>query len=265
MSEIARRTDGDQPVRITSSGGVLTIAIDRPRTRNAIDTATMRAISQHLRALADDVRVVVLTGVGDVFSAGADLGWMAAAADASEADNVEDSRTFEAMLRAVYDTPVPVVARVNGHAIAGASGLVACADLAVAVRSARFGFTEVRLGLVPAMVSSYVVPRIGLGNARRYLLTGELFDAEVARHIGLVHEVCEPDELDVVVDGLIETLLAASGPAQRVTKSLLPTIAASDAPAETETLRVQTIAAARASSDAQQRIRTFLEERGRRG
>lgn len=242
---------------------VVTLTLDRPKARNAIDAELMDAVTSALHQLSDDTRLraVVLTGAGSVFSAGADLTWMAAVADASFEDNVADARRFEAMLRAVADTPVPVLARVNGHAIAGASGLVACTDVAVAVRGARFGFTEAQLGLVPSMVSSYVVPRIGIGNARRYFLTGELFDADRARAIGLVHEVCDPGELDTVVGQVLEQLLAAGPEAQRRTKQLLADLGAPARPADTEQLRVETIARARASDEAQERIRSFLDER----
>lgn len=244
---------------------VVTLTLDRPDARNAIDAELMEAVTAALHGLADDARLraVVLTGAGSVFSAGADLTWMGAVADASFEENVADARRFEAMLRAVADTPVPVLARVNGHAIAGASGLVACTDLAVAVRGARFGFTEARLGLVPSMVSSYVVPRIGIGNARRYFLTGEPFDADRARAIGLVHEVCDPGELDTVVGELMEHVLAAAPEAQRRTKQLLASLGATTHPAETEQLRVETIARARAGDEAQERIRSFLEQRAR--
>jgi methylglutaconyl-CoA hydratase len=253
------------PLRIDRDEGVVTLTLDRPHVKNAIDAELMQALTAAVtdHGADEDVRALVLTGSGDVFSAGADLSWMAAVADASDADNREDSRTFERMLRAVHDAPVPVLARVNGHAIAGASGLIACADIVVAVRGARFGFTEARLGLVPAMVSSYVLPRIGAGNARRYFLTGELFDADRARELGLVHEVCEPDDLDAVFAEVVDHVLAAGPQAQRETKRLLPLVAAGTSPSDTEDLRVETITRARASAEAQQRIRAFLDQRER--
>ena len=242
--------------------GVVTLTLQRPQVRNAFDAALIAAVTEAATRLAadDTVRAVVLTGAGAVFSAGADLNWMLAAGE-GDAGTVDDSRAFESMLRAVHELPMPVLARVNGHAIAGASGLVACADVAVAVRGAKFGFTEVRLGLVPAMISAYVQPRIGVANAHRYFLTGEVFDADRAHALGLVHEVCEPHELDEVVAGLLGTLVAAGPQGQRATKRLIGRIAATPSPADSEQLRLETIARARASEEAQARIRTFLADR----
>jgi methylglutaconyl-CoA hydratase len=243
--------------------GVVTLTLDRPEVRNALDAELMGAIAEAAGGLATDasVRALVLTGAGTVFSAGADLTWMGAMAAYSFEENVADSRGFERMLTAVDAFPAPVIARVNGHAIAGASGLVACADIAVAVRGARFGFTEVQLGLVPAMISAYVVPRIGVSAARRYLLTGELFDADRAHQLGLVAEVCEPDELDRVVGELLDTIVRAGPAAQRAVKQLLPPVIAASRPEDTEQLRVEAIARARVSEEAQTRMRAFFERR----
>ena len=242
--------------------GVVTLTFQRPQVRNAFDGALMGAVTEAATRLAtdDSVRAVVLTGAGTAFSAGADLNWMLSAGATN--DGLDDSRTFESMLRAVHDLPMPVLARVNGHAVAGASGLLACVDIAVAVRGAKFGFTEVRLGLVPAMISAYVLPRIGIANAHRYLLTGEVFDADRAEALGLVHEVCEPDDLDEVFGRILETVVAAGPNGQRVTKQLISQIAATTSPADSEQLRLETIARARASQEAQTRIQAFLSDRG---
>jgi methylglutaconyl-CoA hydratase len=241
--------------------GVVTFTLDRPEVRNALDAALMGAIADAATDLAGDtsVRALVLTGAGSAFSAGADLTWMGAMAAYSFEENVADSRGFERMLRAVDGFPAPVLARVNGHAIAGASGLVACADIAVAVREARFGFTEVQLGLVPAMISAYVVPRIGASAARRYLLTGELFDADRAQQLGLVAEVCEREELDEVVTELLDTIVRAGPAAQRAVKQLLPPVIGASRPEDTEQLRVEAIARARVSDEAQARMRAFFD------
>lgn len=239
---------------------VVTLTFNRPQVRNAFDGALMAAIRERFTELAGDeeVRAVVLTGAGSVFSAGADLNWMVAMADLTFEQNVEDSRGFEGMLRAVHELPAPVLARVNGHAIAGASGLLACVDVAVAVRGARFGFTETRLGLMPAMISAYVQPRIGLANAHRYFVTGELFDADRAHAMGLVHEVCEPDDLDEVFGGVLDAVLAGGPQAQRATKRLIRALDVARSPAETEELRLEGIARARTTSEAQDRIRDFF-------
>jgi methylglutaconyl-CoA hydratase len=240
---------------------VVTLTMNRPEVRNAFGPDLMRALIAALEDLAKDdaVRAVVLTGAGKAFSAGADLTWMSSIVDNSFEENVEDSRGFERMLRAVYDAPMPVLARVNGHALGGAAGLLGCVDIAVAVRGAKFGFTEAKLGIAPAMISAYVQPRIGLANAHRYFLTGGIFDADRAREIGLVQEVCDPDDLDATFDAALDEVLAAGPNAQRETKALVRAIDASNGPDDSEQFRVELISRLRASDEAQSRIRAFLE------
>lgn len=241
--------------------GVVTLTLNRPEVRNAFSPELMGGLLAAFEEVRDDerVRAVVITGRGSAFSAGADLAWMSGLVDNTFEEHVEDSRGFERMLRAVDEAPMPVVARVNGHALGGAAGLLGCVDVTVAVRSATFGFTESRLGLAPAMISSYVQPRIGVANARRYFLTGERFDADQARAIGLVHEVCDPDDLDTVVGDLLDALLAGGPQAQRAIKPLIRGIAASGHPADTEQHRVELISRLRVSEEAQTRMRFFLE------
>lgn len=245
--------------------GVVTLTLNRPEVRNAFGPQMMRDLIDAFDGMRDDdgVRAVVITGAGSAFSAGADLSWMSGLIDNSFDEHVEDSRGFERMLRAVDDAPMPVLARVNGHAMGGAAGLLGCVDIAVAVRGAKLGFTEARLGLAPAMISAYVQPRIGVSNARRYFLTGERFDADAARAMGLVSEVCEPDELDTAFGGVLDAVLAAGPKAQRATKSLIRAIAASSGPADSQQLRVELISRLRVSDEAQDRMRFFLD--GMRG
>ena len=258
--------DSQNPVLIDRDDrDVVTLTLNRPEVRNAFGPQMMRDLIDAFDGLRDDdaVRAVVITGAGAAFSAGADLSWMSGLIDNSFDEHVEDSRGFERMLRAVDDAPMPVLARVNGHAIGGAAGLLGCVDVAVAVRGAKLGFTETRLGLAPAMISAYVQPRIGITNARRYFLTGERFDADAARAMGLVHEVCEPDDLDAVCDAVVDSILAAGPQAQRATKALIRDIAAIPNPAESEQLRVELISHLRVSDEAQTRMRSFLD--GMRG
>lgn len=242
---------------------VVTLTFDRPEVRNAFDPALMTAITRAAERLGSDdrVRAVVLTGAGSAFSAGADLTWMSSMLDNSFEENLADSRRFEAMLRAVHDLPVPVLARVNGHALGGAAGLLGCVDIAVAVRGARFGFTEARLGLAPAMISAYVQPRIGLANARRYLLTGERFDSDRAFHLGLVHEVCDPEELDQVLAGVLAEVLAAGPAAQRAIKPLIAAIDAADDLDATLDHRIELISRLRVSPEGQEGMTSFFERR----
>jgi methylglutaconyl-CoA hydratase len=240
---------------------VVTLTMNRPEVRNAFGPDLMRGLIAAMEELANDdsVRAVVLTGAGTAFSAGADLTWMSSIVDNTFEENVEDSRGFERMLRAVHEAPMPVLARVNGHALGGAAGLLGTVDIAVAVRGARFGFTEARLGIVPAMISAYVQPRIGLANAHRYFLTGEIFDADRAREIGLVQEVCDPGDLDATFGAVVDEVLAAGPNAQRETKALVRAIDASQGPDDSERFRVELISRLRASDEAQTRIRAFLE------
>jgi methylglutaconyl-CoA hydratase len=243
--------------------GVVTLTLDRPEVRNAFDADLMRAITDAVTALAGDetVRALVLTGAGKAFSAGADLNWMSAMVDYSFDENVADSRRFERMLRAVHDFPAPTLARVNGHALGGAAGLLGCVDIAVAVRGAWFGFTEARLGLVPAMISAYVQPRIGVGNARRYFLTGERFDADRAFHLGLVHEVCDPEQLDATVERVLTEVLAAGPQAQREVKRLIAAIDAAEDLDASERLRVELISRVRVGDEGQEGMRAFFDKR----
>ncbi|MEX1177518.1 MAG: enoyl-CoA hydratase-related protein [Nitriliruptor sp.] len=240
--------------------GVLTLTIDRPEVRNAFDGQLQEALTTAFTEVGDDVRVVVITGAGPVFSAGADLNWMRGAVDASFEENVASSRRFEAMLAAVDACPAPVIARVNGHCLAGALGLVTCADIAIAVRGSLFGFSETRLGLAPAMISHYAVRRIGIGPARRYLLTGERFDADRALELGLLADVvADRDGLDAATATLVDALLAAAPGAVRATKQLLATIAASPDPAETVDARVELISRRRVSDEGQAGMAAFFD------
>jgi methylglutaconyl-CoA hydratase len=240
--------------------GVLTLTIDRPEVRNAFDDELQEALTGAFSSVADDVRVVVITGAGSVFSAGADLHWMRSAVDATFEQNVASSRRFEAMLAAVDTCPAPVVARVNGHALAGALGLVTCADVAVAVRGSLFGFSETRLGLAPAMISHYAARRTGIGAARRYLLTGERFDADRARELGLLVDVVEDEaSLDEAVGHLVDAFLAAAPGAVRDTKRLLAEIAATPDPAATVDARVELISRRRTSAEGQAGMAAFFD------
>jgi methylglutaconyl-CoA hydratase len=242
--------------------GVLTLTLSRPEVKNAFDGELQAALTAAFSQVDDDVRVVVVTGAGDVFSAGADLTWMRSAVDASFDDNVASSRTFEAMLAAVDTCPAPVVARVNGHALAGAVGLVACADISVAVRGALMGFSETRLGLAPAMISHYALRRIGLTNARRYLLTGERFDAGRGHEMGLVTEVVDDvAALDTAVEDVVGALLAAAPGAVRDTKRLLAQVAATPDPAASVDARVELIARRRVSEEGQAGMAAFFARR----
>ena len=250
------RTDRDER-------GVVTLTLDRPDARNAFSAQLMRAIARTVEGFVDDpdVRALVLTGEGSAFSAGADLNWMSSLVDNTFEENVEDSRHFERMLRVVNDFPAPTLARVNGHAIGGAAGLLACVDVAVAARGAKIGFSEARLGLAPAMISAYVQDRIGVGHARRYFLSGELFDTDRAFAIGLVHEVCDADELDDTFESVLAEMLKAGPQAQRETKRMIAAVAGAGSLDASEQVRLETIARLRVSEEGQAGMAAFFDKR----
>ena len=235
-------------VSTTRDGDVLRVTLTRPDRRNAFDAST---IDQLTAAFADvgDARVVLLSGEGSSFSAGADLDWMRASVDLdAEANRVEGLRL--ATLFATIDAcPAPVVAAVHGHALGGGAGLVATVDIAVAQTDTMFGFTEVRIGLIPATISPYVIDRIGTTAARRYLLTAELFDAAEAQRIGLISVVA--DDAAAEAERLVETLLTVGPNAVRITKQLVR-----ERPSNEELARL--ISEVRASAEGQAGLQAFL-------
>ena len=235
-------------VSTTRDGDVLRVTLTRPDRRNAFDAAT---IDQLTAAFSDvgDARVVLLSGEGPSFSAGADLDWMRASVDLdAEANRVEGLRL--ATLFATIDAcPAPVVAAVHGHALGGGAGLVATVDIAVAQTDTMFGFTEVRIGLIPATISPYVIDRIGTTAARRYLLTAELFDASEAQRIGLISAVA--DDAAAEAEQLVETLLTVGPDAVRITKQLIR-----ERPSNEELARL--ISEVRASTEGQAGLQAFL-------
>jgi methylglutaconyl-CoA hydratase len=228
----------------------LRVTLARPERRNAFDAALIAELTE---AFADvgDARAVVLAGDGESFCAGADVEWQRASIDLSLEENVGDAMRLYRMCETVDRCPAPVVARVQGYALGGGSGLVACADVAVAARDAVFGFSEVKLGIIPAVISPFVLPKIG-AHARRYFLTGERFDAATALHIGLVHEVA--DDLDGVIDGIVAELLTSGPEAVREAKRLIR-----EQPTGEETAQIA--ARLRSGEEGQEGLRAFLEKR----
>jgi methylglutaconyl-CoA hydratase len=209
-------------IQIADHAGIRELRLNRPEVHNAFDDGLIAELTAALQAAGQDaaVRAVVLTGVGASFSAGADLNWMRGMAKASEAENREDSLRLAALMRTLQFLPKPTIARVNGAAYGGGVGLIACCDIAIGVNTAKFGLTEVKLGLVPAVISPYVIAAIGLRHARRLFLTGEIFDADTAARIGLLHEAVPAEYLDDTVHNVLK-LLAKAGPvAQHEAKRL---------------------------------------------
>jgi methylglutaconyl-CoA hydratase len=237
-------------LRVERAAQVLRVTLQRPERRNAFDAALIADLTE---AFADvgDARAVVLAGDGQSFCAGADVEWQRSSIDLSYEENVEDAMRLYRMCKAIDTCPAPVVARVQGHTLGGGSGLVACSDIAIAAPDAVFGFSEVKLGIIPAVISPYVLPKVG-AHARRYFLTGERFDAQTALRIGLVHELA--DDLDAAVDAVVGELLTAGPEAVRAAKRLVR-----ERPQGAETAQVA--AGLRAGDEGQEGLRAFLEKR----
>src|SRR5437763_2033430 len=238
-------------LRIERDGPLLRITLARPERRNAFDAELIRELTEAFSDV-DDARAVVLAGDGESFCAGADVDWQRSAIDLSYDENVEDALRLYRMLATIDSCPAPVVARVQGYALGGGSGLVCCTDVAVAAPAAVFGFSEVKLGIVPAVISPFVFPRIGTAAARRFFLTGERFDAETALRIGLVHQLAA--DLDAAVDRLVGELLSAGPEATRAAKRLIR-----ERPDGERAARLA--AKLRTSPEGQEGLRAFLDKR----
>ncbi len=223
LSGAANDVSLGSPVTITISGGVARVALNRPDKRNALDRATINALGAALAQCAADtnVRMLQLTGTGNVFCAGADLAEMQAQAHATEAENLAHARELAKVLSALDAFAKPTLARVNGDGYGGALGLIAACDIVVAVESAKFAFTEVRLGIIPAVVSPFVLGKIGESAALRYFLTAETMSASTLKEIGLAHETVPADRLDAACDGIIDAILRGAPGAQAAAKSLI--------------------------------------------
>lgn len=238
------------------------LTLNRPDVRNAFNDEVVAELAAWADGLARDpgVRVVVLAGAGKVFSAGADAAWMARMGAASHADNEADASATAAMFRAINALPVVVVGRIHGAALGGGSGLAAVCDIVVAEDRAIFGFTETKLGILPAMISPFVLPKIGVSAARELFLTGARFDAAKAKAIGLVHAVVPADQLDATVAAFVAEALSAAPTAVAAAKGLIPQVWGRR-PEDVATLTAQAIAAQRVSADGQEGLRAFLEKR----
>lgn len=252
----------DKQLKFAQDASVATLTLNRPDVHNAFNAELIAELSQVLDDLAaSPPRVLVLTGSGSSFSAGADLGWMRAMADATEDQNRADAKRLAAMFRKLDQLPCPTVARVNGAAFGGGVGLISCCDIAVAADHATFGLTEVRLGLIPATIAPFVIARIGASAARRYMQTGERFDAPSAHAIGLVHECCASETLDEKTGGFIDALLTAGPSAVVECKQLIRTIGLKDDASEVDAMTSEWIARLRVAEEGQEGLRAFLDKR----
>ncbi|PAT43779.1 enoyl-CoA hydratase/isomerase family protein [Vandammella animalimorsus] len=253
-----------QAIRIATTGHVATVVLSRPEVRNAFNDEVIAELSQAFVQLgeAPDVRAIVLMAEGKAFCAGADLNWMRRMADYTREENLEDAGKLAFMLRAIYECPKPTIARVQGDVYAGGMGLVAACDMAVAVQAAGFCLSEVKLGLIPATISPYVIRAMGPRASHRYFLTAERFSAQEALRIGFVHEVV-PDEaaLDAKLAELLGALTSASPNAVKECKQLLQDVAERDINAALIAQTVQGIADIRASDEGKEGVQSFLQKR----
>jgi methylglutaconyl-CoA hydratase len=237
-------------LRFERDGPLLRVTLAKPERRNAFDAELIRELHQAFSDVGD-ARAVVLAGEGPSFSAGADVEWQRSSIDLSYDENVEDALRLYRMLEAIDSCPAPVVGRIQGYALGGGSGLAACVDIAIAGEDAVFGFSEVKLGIIPAVISPFVLPRIGSA-ARRYFLTGERFDAQTALRIGLVSEV--KADLDDAVERVVGEILTSGPRAAREAKKLVR-----ERPGGEESARIA--ARLRSGEEGQEGLRAFLERR----
>jgi methylglutaconyl-CoA hydratase len=252
----------DSFLTIRREGPVEHLTLNRPDVRNAFNEQVIAELASWAARAADDpgLRVVVLAGAGKVFSAGADAAWMARMAGYSHAENVKDAEGAAAMFRAINALPCAVIGRIHGAALGGGSGLAAVCDVVVATDTAIFGFTETKLGILPAMISPFVLPKIGVSAARELFLTGMRFDAARAKEIGLVHAVVPESLLDETVQRYVTEVLSAAPSAVAAAKDLIPRVWG-QSPEAVAALTTGAIAAQRVSPEGQDGLRAFLEKR----
>jgi len=252
-----------QPLLLHREGALARLTLNRPELHNAFDAALIAELTTALERVGADpaVRVVVLEGAGASFSAGADLNWMRGMAAASEADNREDSLRLARLMRTLDELPKPTIARVQGAAFGGGVGLVACCDIAIGVPEAKFGLTESKLGLLPAVISPYVIAAIGSRQARRWFASAEIFAADEALRIGLLHDVVNATALDTAVQRQVELLLKAGPVASSTAKSLVRRIAMGGSADDLDTANADLIARLRVSAEGQEGLSAFLDKR----
>jgi methylglutaconyl-CoA hydratase len=253
----------DAAIQLEQQGSIATVWLNRPEVRNAFDEHLIASLTGVLRQIEADpgVRVLVIAGRGKSFCAGGDLAWMRRMAAYSDSENLQDAAALAEMYRALAQFPKPTIARVHGAALGGGTGLVAACDIALATPDASFGTTEVRLGLIPATISPYVITAIGARAAHRYFLTGERFDSDCALRLGLVHEICAAETVDARLAELTGALLAGGPGAQAASKRLIADVAGQ--PLNTQLIADTSarIAATRAGSEAREGIHAFFDKR----
>ena len=249
-------------VIIDREGGIVRVRLNRPEVRNALDQATIATITKIFTELSGDdaIRVVVLSGEGPAFCGGADINYMQASLAWSDEENEHDALRLSRMFRAVDDCPAPVIARIHGACLGGGVGLAVVCDIVIAAEDAMFGFTETKLGIVPAVISPFVLRKIGQSQARALFITGERFDAQRAARIGLAHEIAAASDLDAAVQAKIDELLTSGPQAVRAAKHIAKAVATLP-PEDVPSWTARRTAERRASDEGQEGLRAFLEKR----
>lgn len=252
-----------QSLQLNRLAATATVTLNRPDVRNAFNETTIAEITQVFRELDADatIRAVVLAANGPAFCAGADLNWMRKMADYSHAENIADAGQLAEMLRTIYTCSKPVVAKVQGDCYAGGMGLVAACDIVVSADGANYCLSEVKLGLIPATISPYVIKAMGESAARRYFITAERFSAAEAHRIGFVHELVSAETLDEKVAEIVKSLVSNSPNAVRQAKRLVQEVASRELTGELIAATVEGIAHIRASEEGREGVRSFLEKR----
>ena len=250
-------------LELAIEGAVARIWLNRPELRNAFDDVVIRELGEAFAqaSAATDVRVIVLGANGPAFCAGANLNWMRRAAEFTREQNLADAGGLAAMLRTIHESPKPVIARVQGDVYAGGMGLVAACDIAVSIDTAWYCLSEVKIGLIPATISPYVLRAMGTRAAQRWFLTAERFTAAEAHRIGFVHEVVSADALDAKVAEIVKALASASPAAVRACKTLIADVAGREIDDALVAKTVQGIADIRASEEGREGVQSFLQKR----
>ena len=243
--------------------GICSVTLNRPEIRNAFNDVMIKEITEALVMLESSrqVRIIVLQGAGKSFCAGADINWMRRMADYDEDQNYRDASLMSDMMDRLYRFPKPTLAHVHGAVFGGGVGLVACCDIAIASQNTVFSLSEVKIGLIPSVISPYVVEAIGARNARRYFLSGERFGAPIARHLGLIHECCEDSDLPALKQTILNELLQSAPVAQKIAKAQLQNVVANHIDSEIRRQTARMIAQVRASDEGREGTSAFLEKR----
>ena len=252
-----------QALNVAVNDRIARITLTRPEVRNAFNDEVIQQLKAAFESVGEnsDVRAVVLAAEGPAFCAGADLNWMRRMADYTRDENLADAGQLAAMLKAIYECPKPTIAAVQGDVFAGGMGLVAACDMAVSVRTATYCLSEVKLGLIPATISPYVIRAMGARAAHRYFLTAERFSAQEAHRIGFVHELVDADALEAKVNELAQVLVSASPAAVRACKKLVQDVAQREIDAALIASTVEGIADIRASDEGREGVASFLQKR----